>query len=166
MFQAVDNERFRNKIGFREETLRELVNEVIAAAQRGQFVESLASELRGFAHEERRDEIISKAAVLAERRINGFVADLGWSNRALEERPKVPLENGGSRSVFTPRALVYQLESLPEEPRPFRQELVDDWAFGFYQIVEDNAKSGLGGNLNIAQNALIGRIIEAFETSF
>jgi hypothetical protein len=104
--------------------------------------------------------------VLAERRINSFVADLSWTSRALEERPDVPLESGAKRVIFAPRPVVHQLESLPDEPIPFRQEYVDDWAFGFYQVVVDNAQSGLGGNLNIAQNALIGRVVEAFETSF
>lgn len=166
MLAAVDNERFRHKVNFREETLRELVNEITAAAQREQFIEKLASELRDFSHEERRDEIITKAAVLAERRINGFVADLGWTSKPLEERPTVPLDNDGSRPVFAPRKLIYQLESLPDDAKPFRKEYVDDWVFGFYRTVEDNAKGGLGGNLNIAQNALLGQIVKNFETNF
>ncbi|MGP9822085.1 virulence factor SrfC family protein, partial [Salinarimonas sp. NSM] len=163
MYAQTETPAFCSQMGIASATLRELVGEIAGAAHRLNLSARLAEKLTVFAHEERRDELIAKAAVLSERVLNRFVSDLGWRDTPAAERPTVTLPDGGARTVFAERPVAYLAESLPAEPVPFRQSYFDDWIFGFYQIVQDNARSGEGGFVNVAQNARLGRIIDVLD---
>lgn len=165
MYKRADNAFFCQEMGISSQSLREIVSEMAAAAHRIRLGGMLTDALGAYAHEERRDDLISKATVLTERLINGFVCDLGWGHVALEQRPRVPIEGGDARPIFLPRAVAYRADGLPSQPVPYRQNYFDDWTFGFYQTVQDNARSGDDGYINVVQNKRLGSILEAIDAS-
>ena len=159
MYGRIENSAFCQEVGVSSEILRELVNELAGAARRLKLDERLTERLSDHAHEERRDELTAKTAVIAERYVNQFVCDLGWSSVAIEARPKIEFADGTSRPIFAPRPVSFDPAEMLAEPVPFRQTYFDDWVFGFYQLVQDNAKSEDGQTINVAQNARLGRVL-------
>jgi hypothetical protein len=146
-------------IGVSGEVMRELVRELDGAAQRLELKQRLAERFSEYSHEERPGALIVKAAVIAERCLNQFVSDLGWTAVAIEDRPKASYADGTSQQVFAPRPVSFDPADMPSEPLSFRQTYFLDWVFGFYQLVRDNAKSENGQTINVEQNAKIGGVL-------
>jgi hypothetical protein len=44
---------------------------------------------------------------------------------------------------------------------PFGEDFVADWVFAFFRLVEDNASSQDGLQVDVEQNARIGAVIKA-----
>src|SRR5690606_39747474 len=54
---------------------------------------------------------------------------------------------GRSRTVFSLRAVAYDISGILSEPEPFRERYVDDWINAFYKAVQSNALSDNGGGV-------------------
>jgi hypothetical protein len=159
LYGRLENDTLCHDIAVSGEVMRELVRELDGAARRLELKQRLAERFSEYSHEERPGALIVKAAVIAERCLNQFVSDLGWSAVPIEDRPKANYADGTSQPIFAPRPVSFDPADMPSEPLSFRQTYFLDWVFGFYQLVQDNAKSENGQTINVAQNAKIGGVL-------
>lgn len=154
-----DDAALREAYGLGSQTASDLTAELIQAARRSGLAQSIAQDLGeiGFAMTVERQA--APAAILAAERINGFVATLGMQALPEARRPRVRAEGRPERAVFAARPLAEDLSDLPQLPRPIAQELWEDWVFALDTLVQDNAREGLGAEIDIAQNLALGRIL-------
>jgi hypothetical protein len=93
--------------------------------------------------------------------INGYVSYLGFDDVPLAQRPVVESGDGESRPVFRPRKVAHDARAIGAEPVPFGEDFIADWVFAFFRLVEDNASSQDGLQVDVEQNARIGAVVKA-----
>ncbi|PLW78199.1 virulence factor SrfC family protein [Cohaesibacter celericrescens] len=160
LFDRADNPSFSMMTGVSGEGLREIAKEIAQAGQRVALADLLEKQIERIAFVDRRDELIDKATVAAERLLNGFISDLGMTRLPEEKRAAIQYESD-SRPVFKARPIAFDASGIASEAEPFTSRYVDDWIHAFYKTVEDNAK---GGTLDVDPilNAKLGDIIAQF----
>lgn len=161
MYAHAEDNAFCNEIGVSGYAVREIAAELAGAAKRLRLDDELSIRLSAYSHEERRDELTAKAVIVAETCLNRFVGSAGFSNIALSERPKIRQPDGGENAIFMERPVAYDIENLPAEAVPFRESYYQNWIFGLYQLVQDNAKSEDGQTIDVVQNACLGKALDA-----
>lgn len=162
MYGQADNARFCTEVGISGGTLREMIGEIAGAANRLKLNDQMVGAIQRFAHEERRDDFIAKASIVCEQKLNQFVSDLGWPAQAPSVRPVVP-EGEGERPVFTEKRPTYIAAGFPSEQPAYRRDYFEDWTFGYYRLVEDNARSSDGNTINVQQNNRLGAILDTLK---
>lgn len=159
-FDRADESHFGLFTGISNEALREIANELSAAVKRTKVVDLLENQIAKIAFVDRRDQFIDKATVAAENILNRFVADLGMSLLAQGQRPVVEREDG-ARPVFLSRPTTFDASGIQKQPDPFATRYVDDWIHAFYQVVQDNALSEDGVDIDPQLNAQLGQILDS-----
>ncbi|UXN05869.1 virulence factor SrfC family protein [Bartonella sp. HY761] len=160
LYRQVDNPHFLIETKMDPSHLREMVDDIVFAAKRLKMTDIMAETIKRVAFVDRRDEQISKAALVSERFLNRFIADLGVSLMEKNERPKNDYAEP-PRIVFDYGPSPFNAKNIGLEPATPYLTTLEDWAIAFMALASDNAKSEEGLTIDIEQNAALGRIIDA-----
>lgn len=147
-----------------EPSMSVVVSELIAGARRLALHESMAERVRDItAFRQKLDQAVGKPALVAAHIVNAYVNWLGFDGIDPSRRPTVGRGNA-KRTVFAPRPLVHSAPSLPSQPTPYDQMQYVDWLAAFMRLVEDNASTVDGREIDVQQNARIGALIGALDS--
>ncbi|MDG4551447.1 MAG: virulence factor SrfC family protein [Candidatus Contendobacter sp.] len=142
-----------------EASMAEFVKELIAGAQRLKLeerIEALVRQVTGFRM--KFEQIVALPARLTTNLLNGYVDFLGYDALALEQRPTLALESG-PRPVFPPRTVPRGGPQLGEQPSSYDQDYYTDWIRGFLDLVERNARTRDGAEVDLAANRRLGELL-------
>ncbi|MDS4026361.1 MAG: virulence factor SrfC family protein [Candidatus Contendobacter sp.] len=142
-----------------EPSMAEFVKELIAGAQRLKLeerIEALVRQVTGFRM--KFEQIVALPARLTANLLNGYVDFLGYDAVAPEQRPILPLESG-PRPVFPPRTVPRGGPQLGEQPSSYDQDYYTDWIRGFLDLVERNARTRDGAEVDLAANRWLGEML-------
>lgn len=159
LYERADDPHFAQFAGMSADGIREVANELVSAARRLDLVSVLERQILRIAFVDRREQMIDKACVAAERVLNRFVSDFGTTILPEKDRPFIETD-GRARSVFAARPTAYDTHGIQAQPDRFRERYVDDWINAFYQAVESNALSDNGGGADPLANAQLGDILQ------
>ncbi|MHC5307926.1 virulence factor SrfC family protein [Bartonella sp. LJL80] len=159
LYRQVDNVHFHTETAIDSITLRELADDIVMGAKRLHLQELMAQTIKRVAFVERRDEQISKAALVAEHYLNKFVADLGTSLLDEEDRAQ-NTHVAPPRIVFDHGPSAYDAEGIGAEPKAYNIDVLEDWSLAYMRLSADNAKCEEGLTIDIEQNAALGAILK------
>lgn len=146
-----------------EASVSALASELIAGAQRLDIRTELAERLReALSFRQKIEQERAKAALLAANIVNAYVNWLGFDREPLEDRPTAG-RGDHRRPIFAPRPTVNVNLSLPDLPTPYDQMQYVDWMTAFRRLVEDNASSREGTEVDVEQNARLGKLVTALD---
>lgn len=158
--------RFFRFNGENRKVLDELVGELITAATRLKLQESLSeailqNENAGY----KRDQVAERQVFTVHTQISDFLAWLGFIQQPTAQRPASRAVAG--QAVFETKAveMVNGLPKLSEQPSTFTRDYLFDWFVAFGAICEQNAGHSAGREIDAAQNAKLGDILNRFTTS-
>ncbi len=149
--------------GFNSQIVDEFVGEIITAASRLKLQQQigtlvLENESTGF----KRDQIVERQVVSVNLLISDFLA---WLGILQEDETKRPQRANGS-VVFSPVIQAPQNRELPvlnEQPSGYTQSYMQDWFRAFAKLCENNAGSSEGREIDVTQNANLGKILNQFK---
>ncbi|WP_164660982.1 virulence factor SrfC family protein [Tropicibacter sp. Alg240-R139] len=156
---------FRDDVARREayglglDTSGNLVTELIHAARRTGLSTRTAAQLEEVNFGLTVEKQAQPASILGAEAINRFVATLGMIEVPEGKRPKVEMSDGQTRAIFAPQTPSDSVNDLPAQPRAMAEEIWTNWVFAIEALFVDNAKDGLGGQINVDQNLRLGRIL-------
>lgn len=142
-----------------EANMAEFVKELISGAQRLKLeerIETLVRQVTGFRM--KFEQIVALPARLTANLLNRYVDFLGYDALAPEQRPVLPVESG-PRPVFPPRAVPRGGPQLSEQQSTYDQDYYTDWIRAFLDLVERNAKSRDGVEVDLAANRRLGELL-------
>jgi len=142
-----------------ETSMAEFVKELINGAQRLKLeerIETLVRQVTGFRM--KFEQIVALPARLTANLLNGYVDFLGYDALAPEQRPMLALE-GGPRPVFPPRTVPRGGPQLGEQPSTYDQDYYTDWIRSFLDLVEHNARTRGGAEVDLAANRRLGELL-------
>jgi len=142
-----------------ETRMTEFVKELIAGAQRLKLeerIETLVRQVTSFRM--KFEQIVALPARLTANLLNGYVDYLGYDALKLEQRPALPLESG-PRPIFPPRPVPRGGPQLSEQQSTYDQDYYTDWIRAFLDLVERNARSRDGGEVDLAANRRLGELL-------
>ncbi len=142
-----------------EANMAEFVKELISGAQRLKLeerIEALVRQVTGFRM--KFEQIVALPARLTANLLNRYVDFLGYDALAPEQRPVLPVESG-PRPVFPPRAVPRGGPQLSEQQSTYDQDYYTDWIRAFLDLVERNAKSRDGVEVDLAANRRLGELL-------
>lgn len=168
MFERAGQEAFAQDVYVSTENLREIATELASAVSRVDLGRRIAEVIEKHAFSaDSRERRREKAAIIATRLINRFVADLAMTDLPLAERPVVPDETGdGGRPIYAPRRVSYDAQDIPADPVPYATRAAEDWLFAFYRTVEANATYDGAHGVDLRENARLGEILAALRGNF
>ncbi|ACK82817.1 virulence factor SrfC family protein [Methylorubrum extorquens] len=140
----------------REET-KEIVDEIIGLVRRTKLQERLAERIAEHvsgSHPE--PENAARIALVACAEINRLVGDLGFGKAPADQRPDID----GESKAFEPRSVTFDAKGLGAQAKPFASQYASAWFAGFYKIVEDNATSAEGIQVDLGQNDRLKAVID------
>ena len=161
MRQTAADEALLRRLQVGGGALSTLVTELAQAAERLQLGQAIRERLRqaqGVPKQPR--HAMSGGALAAGEAINRFVAALGFDRVAPEQRPKAMDGAGRERPIFTRAVAKGEVPTLPAEPQRYDDQIAVDWMAGFLKLVEENAATLEGAQLDIEQNARLGRLLQ------
>lgn len=142
-----------------EANMAEFVKELIDGAQRLRLeerIETLVRQVTGFRM--KFEQIVALPARLTANLLNRYVDFLGYDALAPEQRPVLPVESG-PRPVFPPRAVPRGGPQLSEQQSTYDQDYYTDWIRAFLDLVERNAKSRDGVEVDLAANRRLSELL-------
>ncbi len=141
---------------------RELVNELTATARRTGLEDAVAAAMERLAGNisESADTVLEKAAFACATTINGFVTHFRFGEAAPAARPLAPNGDGQQVPLFTRPAAANCARELALPPGHQEYDALSFWMYGFHAVVEDNAKSQDGLDIDITRNAALGSILD------
>lgn len=162
--QAAQDEQLSRELQLPGSTLAGVVSELAQAARRLSLRERLAQRLQQNAGVPRQPkQAMAAGALVASEAINRFVATLGFSERPPEERPRTRDAQGQERPIFARPQMAGEFPDLPAERQPFNDQIVIDWMAGYLRLVEDNASTLDGSNIDLEQNRRLGTLLETLD---
>jgi len=142
-----------------EGSMAELVKELISGAQRLKLeerIEALVRQVTGFRM--KFEQIVALPARLTANLLNSYIDFLGYEALALEQRPLLALDSG-PRPVFPPRPVPRGGPQLGEQPSTYDQDYYTDWIRSFLDLVERNARTRDGAEVDLAANRRLGELL-------
>ncbi|HEX5080045.1 MAG TPA: virulence factor SrfC family protein, partial [Geminicoccaceae bacterium] len=139
----------------------ELTAELMGGMRRLGLGTQVARAIADASYIDKGETAVARPALLACRMINGYVSHLGFDGLPLDQRPVVETGDGESRPVFRPRPVAHDARAIGPDPVAFGEDFVADWVFAFFRLVEDNAASQDGLQIDVEQNARIGAVVKA-----
>ena len=142
-----------------EVSMAELVKELISGAQRLKLeerIEALVRQVTGFRM--KFEQIVALPARLTANLLNSYIDFLGYDALALEQRPLLALDSG-PRPVFPPRPVPRGGPQLGEQPSTYDQDYYTDWIRSFLDLVERNARTRDGAEVDLAANRRLGELL-------
>jgi hypothetical protein len=159
LYELRGSTRACHQLELAQKNVGELVDELTAAARRTGLDARIAAEIKRLSYIEKADVAVHKSGLLAATLINRFVDQLGFDQVPPAQRPQVGAD-GDARPVFAPQPTRHDALGLGEEPEPFTDRFLTDWAFAFYRLVEENASMQGGRQIDAQQNARLGLLIQ------
>lgn len=162
MRQTASDEATLRRLQVGSAALSTLVTELAQAAERLKLAQSIQDRLRqaqGVPKQPR--HAMAAGALAAGEAVNRFVTGLGFEGVAPERRPKTLDAGGQERPIFTRQVASGEVPSLPAEPQRYDDQIAIDWMAGFLKLVEDNAATLEGSQLDLEQNARLGKLLQA-----
>jgi len=161
MFERSEDPAFSRRVGVAGDVLKEIVIEFSAAARRVDIAERIASFIRqNNSPSEQIDAIARKISLVAERRINRFVAQLDFDTLDAAAQKRA-FGDDLVQPAFVPRKIEFDTLDLQREARDYAVEFMSDWGEVFRATVARNAMSAKAGVDDPAQNAKLGDILKA-----
>jgi hypothetical protein len=142
-------------------TALELVSELSNAARRIRLDQLVAATMDriGGGIDEELDLTIEKAAFACSAVVNRFVTRFYFEAMPQDQRPTAPSVVGTMGPVFAGHVAANSAGDLPLEPSHQQYEAVSHWIYGFFRLVEENARSVDGLDIDFEQNARMGGIL-------
>ena len=153
--EQLSSDALRLYLQIDETVMRRVGAELQAAAQRTGLPMMIARELGSLSHIELFDQHIAKACVLAEQRINRFVAQAGFNYTAESQRPV----NAEGKPVFAAAPIRFSAAGLSDQVSDTAQSFTIDWIYAFFEMVRANAMSERGQTFDVEQNRRLGEIL-------
>lgn len=147
-----------------ETAMAEFVKELIGGAQRLDLetrIETLVRQVTGFRM--KFEQIVALPARLTADLLNRYVDFLGYDALAAEQRPTLALESG-PRPVFPPRPVPRGGPQLDEQPSTYDQDYYTDWIRSYLDLVDRNARTRGGAEVDIAANQKLGEMLARLRT--
>jgi len=140
---------------------QELVGELANAARRVRLEEAVAGTIDRISGSltEELDMTIEKSAFACASTVNGFISRFYFSDMPEAQRPIAPTSVGTSLPVFADRKGANHAQEISLAPSHQQYDALAQWMYAFHTLVEDNAKSVDGMDLNIEQNSKLGAIL-------
>jgi hypothetical protein len=158
-----DSTRLCNYFRMPDEAMSVLTSEMISGARRLDLRGEIAARVRTItSFRQKLDQAMGRPAFVAAYIINAFVDWLGFESVDPTQRPAVG-RGPQRRTVFAPRPLVFGAPELPAEPAPYDQMQYVDWMAAFMRLVEDNASTLEGRQIDVQQNARLGALISGLD---
>jgi hypothetical protein len=153
------DELFASDVLLSAATIREIVGEIARAAVSRGLSRAILRDIEALKFVERLEERLAKAVVIIEHRLNQFVANLGFSEMPVEQRPVV--DWGTVKTpVFQARPVSFDIDGLGEQPRNFRAYFIADWTHALHEVFIENARNAAGFDpQNAKQNDRLGKIL-------
>ncbi len=141
---------------------RELAHELCAAARRTSLEAAVAAaiERMGGSISDSIDMVLEKAAFASCTVINRFVTRFYFEALPPNQRPLAPLEDGSQVPLFTRPPPANCARELALTKGSQGVATLSFWMYGFHALVEENAKSLDGLQIDIDRNAALGAILE------
>ena len=144
-----------------EGTMGTLAAELIAGARRLNLRDTIARTVReATSFRQKLDIAMNKPALIAANLLNDYVNYLGFDHMQLADRPAAG-KGTARRPVFAPRPAGDGVIRLPETQMAYDRLQYADWMTAFMRLVEINASSRDGRDVDVVQNARIGELIRA-----
>ncbi len=147
-----------------ETAMAEFVKELIGGAQRLELegrIEALVRQVTGFRM--KFEQIVALPARLTADLLNRYVDFLGYDALIAEQRPMLALESG-PRPVFPPRIVPRGGPQLDEQPSTYDQDYYTDWIRSYLDLVDRNARTRGGAEVDIAANQKLGGLLTQLRT--
>ncbi len=158
-----DTPRIYGYLHMSESTMSGLVAELIGGAKRLGLRDAIAERVRHItSFRQKLDVAMARPALVAATMVNTYVNCLGYDTLPPEARPKAG-QGDQRRAVFSRRPPADDLIVLPPEPEPFDRMQFVDWMAAFVHLVEQNAVSRDGREVDVAQNERIGELVRALD---
>jgi hypothetical protein len=134
-----------------------LVAQIGAGARRTALSARIAQRLREAAsYRQKLSESASKPVMVAEGVVNRYVFTLGYSDVPPDQRPRAGRTD---RPVFAPRPPVNGMPHLGAQPESYDKQYHVDWISAFSRLAEENVTATGGLEIDVAENARLGKIL-------
>jgi hypothetical protein len=158
-----DTPRIYGYLHMSESTMSGLVAELIAGAKRLGLRDDIADRVRHItSFRQKLDVAMARPALVAADLVNTFVTRLGYDRLPAEARPLAG-QGAHRRPVFDRRGDGGDRLALPEEPVSFDRMQFVDWMAAFVHMVDQNAVSRDGREIDVAQNERMGDLVRALD---
>jgi stress response protein SCP2 len=142
-----------------ETAMADFIIELINGAQRLKLEEQIVTLARETTRFRMKfEQAVALPARLTANLLNRYVDFLGYEALPLAQRPQLALESG-PRSVFPPRTVPRGGPQLDERPSTYDQDYYTDWVRAFLDLVERNARTRDGAEVDIAANRRLGELL-------
>lgn len=136
-----------------------LVAQIGAGARRTGLSARIAERLRQAAsYRQKLSESASKPVMVAEGVVNRYVYTLGYADLPVDQRPRA---GRTERAVFAPRPPVNGMPHLGPQPEPYDKQYHVDWISAFSRLAEENVTAPGGHEVDVVENARLGKILGA-----
>jgi hypothetical protein len=146
----------------------DIADQLIIGAERLRLGERIAERVREATDLAalRWDDVADRIVAIALYQLNAFVAELGFHDMPLDERPGFPEGDANpERRVFAPMPDPgRELPMLGDTPETFEVRRFVDWGIGFLAMGTANLSFGGGRELSEVQNRALGEILHALAT--
>lgn len=160
MRQETQNESVARRLKAEAAALSSIAGEVAQAAGRLRLRDRIVERLQSLGSVPSQPKhAMATNALMAAETINRFVSYLGTLDQPTEERPRAADDSGQERPVFTRQVAVGEIPRLPAERMPFNDQTVIDWMASYLHLVEDNAATLEGAEIDLEQNARLGQVL-------
>ena len=133
------------------------------SARRTGLSARIAQRLREAAsYRQKLSESASKPVMVAEGVVNRYVHTLGYGDVAPDARPRAGRTD---RPVFAPRTPVNGMPHLGPQPESYDKQYHVDWISAFSRLAEENVTAPGGLEVDVAENARLGKILGALGTA-
>jgi hypothetical protein len=159
MHRAAAEPEMTEQLKLPREAATALVAQIGAGARRTGLSARIAQRLREAAsYRQKLSESASKPVMVAEGMVNRYVHALGYADLPPEARPR---SGRTDRPVFAPRAPVNGTPQLGAQPEAYDKQFHVDWISAFTRLAEENVTASGGNEVDVAQNARLGKILGA-----
>ncbi len=156
------NEALLRYLGYGKQTIEDLVDELIAGAERCQLEGRLVKETQSAERyaSARRDSLVARQVAAVRTVINDYIAWLGNERIPLEERPPSSAGASGHKLFAPPPAIPKgKLPELDEQYRDYTSIYLHDWLAALEQLIIGNAGFSDPGGITVEQNMALGIIL-------
>lgn len=161
--EVPEDARLVRFFGIKKEDLSALCDELITAALRLDLEDRLctATERAERQAGTRAERLVDRQALVAQRIIGDFVAELGFADMPVDDRPNSEVPGAQGRKLFAPPPPIPkgQLPSLSPAPLNYTGAYLLDWMTAFRTVCHENAGHSLGRDISAEQNDRLGTIV-------
>lgn len=159
LHRVAQNTRQCQALALQPTSMAELAVELIGGASRLNLAERMAERIRRSSFIQKAQDSVQQASILLAAAINHYVDYLGYDALPPQQRPQVTGAHG-TRPVFQVPVSTHDASGIAAEPNNYADRFIEDWAFAFFRLVEDNATGERGRQVDLVQNARLGKLLD------